>query len=106
VVAAARELELATNAASYGALSVPEGDLAVAWTVERVEAGAQLLLEWVERSGPPVTKPAKRGFGNMLIERALSHDLSGKAEVEFLPEGVRGPLPDAAGQSASATGGV
>ncbi len=93
--------ELATNAAKYGALSVPEGDVAVRWTVESAEDGEQLLLEWVERSGPPVTKPARRGFGSILIERALSHDLSGKADIEFLPEGVRAvvraPLPDAAG---------
>ena len=34
-------------------------------------------------------EPAKRGFGSMLIERALGHDLSGKATIEFLPEGVR-----------------
>ena len=25
----------------------------------------------------------------MLIERALGHDLSGKATIEFLPDGVR-----------------
>ena len=89
--------ELATNAAKFGALSVPEGDVAVTWDVERTEDGEHLHLDWVERNGPPVKEPAKRGFGSMLIERALSHDLSGKAKIEFLPEGVRAivraPLP-------------
>jgi two-component system CheB/CheR fusion protein len=89
--------ELATNAAKYGALSVPEGNVAVTWAVERTDNDEHLLLDWVERNGPPVKEPAKRGFGTMLIERAVGHDLSGEARIEFLPEGVRAlvraPLP-------------
>ncbi len=81
--------ELATNAAKYGALSVPEGDVAVTWTVERRGDGEHLALDWAERNGPPVTAPAKRGFGTTLIERGLAHDLSGEACIEFLPGGVR-----------------
>ena len=98
--------ELATNAAKYGALSVPEGDVAVTWDVERTDDGEHLLLEWLERNGPPVPEPAKRGFGSVLIERALGHDLSGKAMIEFLPEGVRAlvraPLPTKAGEPVAA----
>ena len=37
------------------------------------------LLDWTEQNGPPVTAPAKRGFGTTLIERGLAHDLSGEA---------------------------
>ena len=81
--------ELATNAAKYGALSVPEGDVAVTWTLERRDGGDHLALDWTERNGPPVTAPAKRGFGTVLIERGLAQDLSGEAKVEFLPGGVR-----------------
>ena len=81
--------ELATNAAKYGALSVPEGDVAVTWTLERSGNGENLVLDWAERNGPPVTPPAKRGFGTTLIERGLAHDLSGEARIEFLPSGVR-----------------
>jgi len=81
--------ELATNAAKYGALSVPEGDVAVTWTTVRIGDDEQLILQWVEQNGPPVTPPAKRGFGTVLIERGLAHDLSGKAEIEFLAGGVR-----------------
>ena len=101
--------ELATNAAKYGALSVPEGDVAVTWAVERTDDGEHFLLDWIERNGPPVKEPAKRGFGSMLIERALGHDLSGKATIEFLPEGVRAivraPLSTKAGDPAAATAG-
>ena len=100
--------ELATNAAKYGALSISEGDVAVTWVVERTDDGEHLLLDWVERNGPPVTKPATRGFGSILIERALGHDLSGKATIEFLPEGVRAlvraPLPTKAGEPAAPVG--
>ena len=81
--------ELATNAVKYGALSVPEGDVAVTWAVERTGDDEHLVLDWVEQNGPPVTAPAKRGFGSTLIERALGHDLSGQATIEFLPGGVR-----------------
>ena len=89
--------ELATNAVKYGALSVPEGNVAVNWQIERAEDGEHLILEWVEGNGPPVVEPAMRGFGSRLIERALSHDMSAQARIEFLPGGVRAfvraPLP-------------
>lgn len=81
--------ELATNAAKYGALSVPEGDVAVTWTMERHGDGEHLVLDWTEQNGPPVTAPTKLGFGTTLIERGLAHDLSGEARIEFLPGGVR-----------------
>ena len=81
--------ELATNAAKYGALSVPDGDVAVTWSVESDGDDTHLVLDWIERNGPPVTPPAKRGFGSTLIERALGHDLHGHAQIMFLPDGVR-----------------
>ena len=93
--------ELATNAVKYGALSVPEGDVAVTWHVEGGGDDRHLVLDWTERNGPPVTVPGKRGFGTTLIERGLAHDLSGQATVEFRPGGVRAsvraPLRDGAG---------
>jgi two-component system CheB/CheR fusion protein len=84
--------ELATNAAKYGALSVPEGNVAVTWTTERSSGGERLALDWIEQNGPPVTAPTKRGFGRTLIERGLTHDLAGEAKVQFLPDGVRAHL--------------
>ncbi len=81
--------ELATNAAKYGALSVSEGDVSVTWAVERDGDQDHLVLDWVEQNGPPVVAPAKQGFGTVLIERGLAHDLSGEAKIAFLPDGVR-----------------
>ena len=81
--------ELATNAVKYGALSVPDGNVAVTWNIERTDTGQHLVLEWVEQDGPAVTQPTSRGFGSALIERALNHDMSAQAKIEFLPNGVR-----------------
>ena len=95
--------ELATNAAKYGALSVPEGDVAVTWTLERNGDDECLALDWTEQNGPPVTAPVKRGFGTMLIERGLSHDLAGEAKVQFLPDGVQAQLRAVVGSSRKST---
>ena len=84
--------ELTTNAVKYGALSVPDGDVAVTWAVEHGEGDDFLVLHWVEQNGPPVVPPARRGFGSVLIERGLAHDLSGQAEIEFLHGGVKASI--------------
>jgi PAS domain S-box-containing protein len=76
--------ELCTNAAKYGALSVPEGRVALGWRVE----GDRLHLEWRERGGPPVRPPERRGFGFRMIERALAADMAGGAKLDFEPEGL------------------
>ena len=97
--------ELATNAVKYGALSVPDGNVAVTWDIERTDTGQHLVLEWVEQDGPAVTPPSSRGFGSTLIERALSHDMSAQAKIEFLPGGVRAhiraPIRDRTSQTAT-----
>jgi len=75
--------ELSTNAAKYGALSVPGGKVAISWEVTGVGRERQLRLEWHESGGPPVTPPHERGFGSTLIE------YSGKVTQHFAPEGLR-----------------
>jgi len=76
--------ELATNALKYGALSVPEGRVAVRWTT----TGGRLRLTWREEGGPPVAVPQRKGFGSTLIERLLKSDAGGEARIEFRPDGV------------------
>jgi two-component system, chemotaxis family, CheB/CheR fusion protein len=89
--------ELTTNAVKYGALSVPEGNVDVTWGVEANATRDRLVLKWVERNGPPVTPPDRRGFGMTLIERGFTHDVSGEVEVNFAKSGVvatlSAPLP-------------
>ncbi|MGE3294711.1 MAG: PAS domain S-box protein [Geminicoccaceae bacterium] len=79
--------ELATNAVKHGALSVPEGRLPLAWTVEQAADEERLRLEWRECGGPPVAPPAAQGFGLKLIG-FMGPDLGGGAELEFDPRGL------------------
>lgn len=81
--------ELATNAAKYGALSVPEGRVHLSWQLEHADEGERLRLHWEERGGPPVTAPQQTGFGTQLIRRAFRFELNGTADLAFEPEGLR-----------------
>jgi PAS domain S-box-containing protein len=80
--------ELATNAVKYGALSTPQGQVRIAWTVVPGPAQPRLVLTWTETGGPPVQPPTRRGFGSRLIERGLAAELSGEARIDFKPDGV------------------
>lgn len=81
--------ELATNATKYGAWSVPDGQVAIGWTVEDADHGRRRLrLEWRESGGPSVAQPTRRGFGSRLIERGLAGELNGSAALDFVPEGL------------------
>ncbi|MBW6424801.1 sensor histidine kinase [Rhizobium sp. XQZ8] len=75
--------ELATNAAKHGALSVPEGRVAIAWEASQ----GVTELTWRETGGPLVLAPTRQGFGSKLIPAALPPDL-GRAEIIYAPEGV------------------
>ncbi|HRD28595.1 MAG TPA: HWE histidine kinase domain-containing protein [Caulobacter sp.] len=81
--------ELATNAAKYGALSVPEGRVRIDWTTAAGEAGdTHLRMTWRESGGPPVSPPRARGFGSRLIERGLATELRGRVRIDYPPSGV------------------
>jgi two-component system CheB/CheR fusion protein len=83
--------ELATNAAKYGALSTEMGQLAIEWDVQRAEGAQQqrqLMLRWQELGGPPIGEKGTDGFGKVLIEREIRHDLGGDLKFELLPEGL------------------
>ena len=78
--------ELATNAAKYGALSQPGGNVAVTW---KLTSDRLVRIEWLERGGPPVPEQRGRGFGTDLIERIVAHELKNPVKLVFEPEGVR-----------------
>jgi two-component sensor histidine kinase len=81
--------ELSTNAAKYGALSVPEGRVEVAWEIHRSEKEEErFTFCWKELGGPRVEKPAQKGFGSRLIERNLAAELSGEATIAYEPAGI------------------
>ena len=80
--------ELITNAAKYGALSVPSGRVAISWEVKSGDGGRGLLFRWEERGGPPVAPPVRMGFGRMLLERSLAYDIDGKVTLDFRATGL------------------
>lgn len=76
--------ELATNAAKYGAMSVPAGRVSIGW--QNDGATGDLHLAWVESGGPPVAPPTTTGFGSRLIRSAIAE---GKVSQIYAPEGLR-----------------
>jgi len=78
--------ELSTNAAKYGALSVEQGRLEVAWS--RQDDG-RIAFSWIERDGPPVRKPVRRGFGTRLIQDILAADSGWSVTLDYAPAGLR-----------------
>ncbi|MFT8307028.1 HWE histidine kinase domain-containing protein [Acetobacter malorum] len=78
--------ELATNAAKYGAFSNREGRLHVSWWQD--EATQDWVITWQEAGGPPISKPESKGFGSILLDRAVPHELHGKTIKEFRTEGL------------------
>jgi two-component system CheB/CheR fusion protein len=81
--------ELATNAAKYGALSVPSGKIRLSWDLDGSStAPTTLRVCWKEKNGPPVHKPERTGFGHVVMERLVSQALSGKVQLEFAPDGL------------------
>jgi PAS domain S-box-containing protein len=90
--------ELATNAAKYGALSVPGGRVRVDWQTISDEQGEAVQLTWAESGGPVVRPPVRRGFGSTLVEHALASEFAGEVKIDFPPHGVicrmRLPLSD------------
>jgi PAS domain S-box-containing protein len=79
--------ELATNATKHGALSLPDGQVAIHWSVEGTGAEARFKFQWQERNGPPVVPPTRQGFGHMVIERAAAQEF-GLPKIRFASDGL------------------
>jgi two-component sensor histidine kinase len=85
VIAVAMTLnELCTNTTKFGALSVPEGRVDIAWTLD--QQAQRVLLTWTERNGPAVRAPERRSFGTRLIE-TLGKQLKGDVRLTYEPAG-------------------
>ena len=76
--------ELGTNAVKYGALSNETGRVDIAWSA----APDLLTLNWRESGGPKVVAPQQKGFGSVLIQRALEGE-RGRTEITYAPDGVQ-----------------
>ncbi|CDZ58730.1 sensor histidine kinase [Neorhizobium galegae] len=86
--------ELATNSVKYGALSVPQGRVRIAWKdmVDEDDGESRLELVWEERDGPAVHEPSRTGFGTTIIRRHAAAAFAGQVEIDFRNEGLRWSL--------------
>jgi PAS domain S-box-containing protein len=86
--------ELCTNAIKHGALTSETGRISLTW--QGHERQHELEMEWRESGGPKVSAPRRRGFGTVMMERALAHDIGGNIEMRFEPQGfsctIRAPI--------------
>ncbi|WP_245409608.1 HWE histidine kinase domain-containing protein [Allosphingosinicella vermicomposti] len=76
--------ELVTNSAKYGGLS-DSGRVLLNWSIE--ETG-DLIINWREEGGPPVTPPTRKGFGSTIIDRSVPYDLGGTASMDYKSAGL------------------
>jgi two-component sensor histidine kinase len=85
--------EMATNAIKYGALSSPQGRVAVTWSVDRPEPGDPVFsISWRESHGPEVQQPEREGFGGRIIRDVPRAKLRGEVEVDYAHDGFRWKL--------------
>jgi two-component sensor histidine kinase len=80
--------ELATNAIKYGSLSVPEGSVHVHWRIADLAQDERVTIEWREKDGPPISKPARDGFGTRVIRFIPARERNGQVDLDYRPEGL------------------
>src|SRR5262249_47266247 len=89
IQAVARVLhELVTNAAKYGALSIPGGHVSVRWNRKPNGDGVNLMLVWQEQGGPPVKSEVQSSYGTNLIRNLIPHELGDKVDPLTESEGM------------------
>jgi PAS domain S-box-containing protein len=81
--------ELTTNAAKYGALSSKKGRVSIRWDRRLNGQPPQLVLEWQEIGGPPVSAPGNSGYGTSTICDLIPYEFGGTVDLAFAPKGVR-----------------
>jgi len=76
--------ELATNAAKYGALSVPGGRVHIAWSRNLDD---MLVFRWSETGGPRVTPSQHKGFGTRVVASMIAQ-LNGHVRHDWHSDGL------------------
>jgi two-component sensor histidine kinase len=80
--------ELSTNAAKYGALSVPDGNVSITWDLKTENNISRLRMTWQEKGGPTVNPPSRKGFGHVVMDRITGQALGGTSHADFNADGV------------------
>jgi two-component sensor histidine kinase/DNA-binding response OmpR family regulator len=76
--------ELLTNAAKYGSLSRPGGQLALSWQVD----GQSMAMTWTERGSQAIAAPTAMGFGTRLMQATIEGTMKGNLHLDWRPEGL------------------
>lgn len=80
--------ELTTNAAKYGALSVPEGKIDI--HCDHDPSTDTRGMSWREVNGPRVEDPGERkGFGSIVIRKVLASSLGAEVDMQFHARGLQ-----------------
>ena len=45
-------------------------------------------MSWTERDGPPVVPPEQHGFGTVVIEAMVKHNVGGAVDLDYADLGV------------------
>jgi PAS domain S-box-containing protein len=102
--------ELATNAAKYGALSNRTGRVHISWSTSKRNGSPLFAFHWQERGGPPVSPPAHKGFGSVVLEQVMAGYFDVPPRVDFAVDGVRyelnGSLEGLSERLSSSSGGA
>jgi PAS domain S-box-containing protein len=80
--------ELATNALKYGALSVPQGKVALRWQCEPQGGIEKFVMIWKESGGPAPAKPSHEGFGTRVVHFAAAREKDGDVSMDYQPDGL------------------
>jgi len=76
--------ELSTNAGKYGALSTDTGRVDISWNA----ANDTFTMAWIEREGPAVSAPQRRGFGTTVMEVMTERSVGGAVDLDYDPSGL------------------
>jgi PAS domain S-box-containing protein len=76
--------ELATNAGKYGALSTNTGRVDIGWGAKN----DTFTISWMEREGPPVSPPQRRGFGTVVMKAMAERSVDGTVGLDYAPSGL------------------
>lgn len=75
--------ELVVNAIQHGSLSVPDGHLAITWSLSgKAAENAAIDLTWREDGGPAAERPTRRGFGTRLLQ-ATAEQVHGTVDLQY-----------------------
>ena len=89
-------MEWFTNSCKYGAHTVPDGGLRVAWTVIPVPLptgstsgpASRISLRWTESGGPPPRLPIQPSLGSDLVASFANLELHGSFQLRFPETGA------------------